>query len=57
MSQATAQVLLTSLFLLGAIIFVVLGQDALAVGLVGAIAGQSATVGVNLAVNGSGEKR
>lgn len=51
-TQATAQVVLTTLFLTGAILFVLLGQDSLAVGLVGAIAGQGATVGVSRAVNG-----
>jgi hypothetical protein len=53
-TQATAQVLLTTLFLVGAVVFVLLGQDSLAVGLVGAIAGQGAAVGVRSAVNGNG---
>ena len=55
MTQATAQVLLTAIFLVGAIIFVLLGQTSLAVGLIGAIAGQGATVGVSKAVNGNGK--
>ena len=54
-TQATAQVLLTTLFLVGAIIFVLLQQTELAVGLVGAIAGQGATVAVQTAVNGNGK--
>jgi hypothetical protein len=53
-SQATAQVLLTLLFLTGAVVFVLLGEDSLAIGLVGAIAGQGATVSVSKAVNGNG---
>ena len=56
MTTATAQVLLTTLFLVGAIIFVLLGEDALAVGLVGAIAGQGAAVGVQTVTNGNGRK-
>lgn len=52
MTQATAQVLLTLIFIVGAIVFVLLGEDALAVGLVGAIAGQGAAVGVQQVTNG-----
>lgn len=52
MTQATAQVLLTLILLVGAVVFVLLGEDALAVGLVGAIAGQGASTGLRSAVNG-----
>jgi hypothetical protein len=52
MTVATAQVLLTALFLVGAIVFVLLGEDQLAIGLIGALAGQGASVGVSTAVNG-----
>lgn len=52
-SEATAQVLLTLLFLTGAIVFVLLGVNELAVGLVGAIAGQGATVAVRRGTNGN----
>jgi len=51
-SQATAQIVLTLILLAGAIIFVVLDQDPLAVALVGAIAGQGASAGIRSAVNG-----
>lgn len=54
MTQTTAQVLLTLIFLVGAVVFVLLGQDSLAVGLVGAIAGQGAAVGVSNVANGKG---
>lgn len=52
MSQTTAQIILTLILLAGAIIFVVLDQQQLAVALVGAIAGQGASAGVRSAVNG-----
>lgn len=52
MTQATAQVLLTALFLIGAVVFVLLGQESLAVGLIGAICGQGASTGIRSAVNG-----
>jgi hypothetical protein len=55
-TQTTAQVLLTSLFLFGAVVFVLLGENALAVGLVGAIAGQGAAVGVSTVANGKNGK-
>jgi len=48
-----AQILLTLILLAGAIIFVVLDQQSLAVALVGAIAGQGASAGVRSAVNGA----
>lgn len=53
MTQTTAQVLLTTLFLVGAVIFVILGADQLAIGLIGAICGQGASAGVRSAVNGT----
>lgn len=53
MSQATAQIILTLILLAGAVTFVLLDQQQLAVALVGAIAGQGAAVGVRNAVNGS----
>ncbi len=57
MTQTTAQVLLTAIFMAGAIVFVVLGSDQLAVALVGAIAGQGAAVVVAKTTNGNGDKR
>jgi hypothetical protein len=53
MSAALAQIILTLILLVGAIVFVLLEQQSLAVALVGAIAGQGAAVGVQTAVNGS----
>jgi len=52
-TQATAQVLLTALFLASAIVFVLLGENQLAIGLIGACAGQGVSVGVRSAVNGA----
>ena len=52
MNQATAQIILTLILLFGAIAFVLMGADQLAVALVGAIAGQGASAGVRSAVNG-----
>jgi hypothetical protein len=51
-TQATAQVILTALFLIGAMVFVLLGANDLALGLIGAICGQGVSVGVRSAVNG-----
>jgi hypothetical protein len=56
MTQTEAQVLLTSILLVGAIVFVLLGTHQLAVALVGAIAGQGAAVSVSRAANGNGGK-
>lgn len=56
MTQTTAQVLLTLLLLLAAVIFVILGADQLAIGLVGAICGQGVSVSVRSAVNGNGNR-
>lgn len=53
MSQTTAQIILTLILLAGAIIFVLLDEQPLAVALVGAIAGQGASNGVRAAVNGT----
>ena len=52
MSQTTAQIVLTLILLFGAIVFVLIGSDQLAVALVGAIAGQGASGVVRSAVNG-----
>ena len=52
-SQTTAQIILTLILLFGAITFVLLGADQLAVALVGAIAGQGASGVVRSAVNGN----
>jgi hypothetical protein len=54
-NQITAQIILTFILLAGAIIFVILDSQQLAVALVGAIAGQGAAVGVRSAVNGNGK--
>jgi hypothetical protein len=51
-SQQVAQIILTLILLFGAIAFVLLAKDQLAIALVGAIAGQGAAVGVRSAVNG-----
>lgn len=52
MNQTTAQILLTVILLVGAIVFVLLGEKQLAIALVGAVAGQGAAVGVHVAANG-----
>jgi hypothetical protein len=52
MTSAKAQIVLTLILLLGAIVFVLLNQQELAVALVGAVAGQGAAVGVASATNG-----
>ena len=52
MTPAKAQIVLTLILLLGAIVFVLLNQQELAVALVGAVAGQGAAVGVASATNG-----
>ena len=57
MTQVTAQIVLTLILLVGAIVFVLLGQQELAVALVGAVAGQGAAVGVHSAVNGKPSSR
>lgn len=57
MSQTTAQIVLTLILLAGAIAFVLLEQQQLAVALVGAIAGQGASGVVRSAVNGNGGKK
>ena len=55
MSNALAQIVLTLILLCGAIVFVLLEQQQLAVALVGAIAGQGASAGVRSATNGNGK--
>ena len=52
MSNTTAQIILTLILLFGAIVFVLLDQQPLAVALVGAIAGQGASAGLRSATNG-----
>ena len=52
MSNTTAQIILTLILLFGAIVFVLLDQQPLAVALVGAIAGQGASTGLRSATNG-----
>lgn len=52
MTQTQAQIVLTLILLAGAIVFVLLDSQQLAVALVGAIAGQGASAGVRSAVNG-----
>lgn len=54
MTQTTAQVLVTTLFLTFALLFVLLDAGPLAAGCVGAIAGQGVSAGVRKAVNGNG---
>lgn len=44
--------MLTLILLAGAVLFVLLDQDELAIALVGAVAGQGAAVGVQTATNG-----
>ena len=53
MSQTTGQIILTLILLFGAITFVLLDEQQLAIALVGAIAGQGASAGVRSAVNGA----
>jgi len=52
-SHALAQIILTLILLCGAVVFVLLDQQELAVALVGAVAGQGAAVGVSTALNGN----
>jgi len=52
MRDSTAQIVLTLILLFGAVVFVLLDSQQLAVALVGAIAGQGASAGVRSAVNG-----
>ncbi len=52
MGNETAQILLTLILLAGAIVFVLLQENELAIALVGAVAGQGAAVGVHTATNG-----
>lgn len=52
MSEPVAQIVLTLVLLAGAIIFVLLDEHALAIALVGAVAGQGAAVGVRVASDG-----
>jgi hypothetical protein len=56
MSQSYAQICLTSLLLLAAFGFVLLDQQNLAVALIGAVAGQGASVAVRTAANGNGKE-
>lgn len=53
-SQAEAQIVLTVILLVGAMIFVLFDENELAIALVGAVAGQGAAVGVQAATNGNG---
>jgi hypothetical protein len=55
-TATTAQVLLAAMLLASAIVFVLLGQQELAIGLVGAVAGQGAGAGVRSAYNGVHER-
>jgi len=55
MSNALAQIILTLILLCGAIVFVLLGEHELAIALVGAVAGQGASVGLRQAQNGNGK--
>jgi len=52
MNEVTAQVILTLAFLLFALVFVLLDKEQLAIGLVGAVAGQGASAAVRTATNG-----
>jgi hypothetical protein len=56
MSQALAQIILTMVFLGAAVAFVLLEEDELAIGLVGAVLGQGVSVTINTAVNGKGSQ-
>lgn len=51
-SQAEAQIVLTLILLAGAVAFLLLKADELAIALVGAVAGQGAAVGVSTVTNG-----
>ena len=51
-TQSEAQIILTLILLMGAVVFVLLEEKSLAVALVGAVAGQGAAVGVATATNG-----
>lgn len=55
-SQSEAQIILTFILMLGAVVFVLLEEKSLAVALVGAVAGQGAAVGVATATNGNGKR-
>lgn len=52
MPEPVAQIVLTLILLVGAVVFVLLDEDELAIALVGAVAGQGAAVGVRHAANG-----
>lgn len=52
MSEPVAQILLTLILLIGAVVFVLLDEHELAIALVGAVAGQGAAVGVRNVANG-----
>jgi hypothetical protein len=54
MSQALAQIILTTVFLTAALGFVLFGEQGIAIGLVGAVLGQGISVTVNTAINGKG---
>lgn len=51
-----AQLTLTVLFLVAAVVFVLLDHDAFATALLGAVLGQGAAVGVRKATNGTNGK-
>jgi hypothetical protein len=52
MSPAVAQIMLTLILLVGAVVFILLDEHELAIALVGAVAGQGATIGVQNVSNG-----
>ena len=56
-SAYEAQIMLTLILLAGAVLFVVLEEQELAIALVGAVAGQGAAVGIGKAANGNGRKQ
>ena len=55
MNERTAQIVLTLILLAGAIIFVLIDSQQLAIALVGAVLGQGASTGIRTAVNGKKE--
>lgn len=56
MTSAGAQVTLSAMFLVAALLFSLLGYQEMAVGLIGALCGQGASTGVSAATNGNGGK-
>jgi hypothetical protein len=56
MTQATAQIFLSLLFLGAALAFVLVNEDEIAIALVGAVLGQGVSISITTAVNGKEAK-